>query len=82
MTQQKPKQKRGFAAMDREKMREIARTGGRKAHRLGVAYKFTSEEARAAGSKGGKAAIKRHKFTSDEARAASLQRWQEKAEHE
>src|ERR1700753_4031940 len=44
---------RGFASMDREKQREIARKGGRAAHQKGTAHEFTTEEARAAGRKGG-----------------------------
>lgn len=44
---------RGFASMDREKQREIARKGGRAAHEKGTAHEFTSDEARAAGRKGG-----------------------------
>jgi general stress protein YciG len=44
---------RGFASMDREKQREIARKGGRAAHEKGTAHQFTSDEARAAGRKGG-----------------------------
>ena len=44
---------RGFAAMDAEKQREIARKGGRAAHEQGVAHEWSSEEARAAGKKGG-----------------------------
>ena len=44
---------RGFAAMDREKVREIARRGGRAAHEAGTAHEFTTEEAREAGRKGG-----------------------------
>jgi uncharacterized protein len=47
------KSKRGFAAMDRERQREIAREGGKAAHRQGVAHRWTSEEAREAGRKGG-----------------------------
>lgn len=46
---------RGFAAMDREKVRAIASLGGRAAHERGTAHRFTSEEARAAGRKGGTA---------------------------
>lgn len=49
----RPKQRRGFAAMDREKVREIASKGGKAAHVQGTAHQFTSEEARAAGKKGG-----------------------------
>lgn len=47
------KRKRGFAAMDPEKQKEIARKGGRAAHEKGTAHEFTSEEARNAGRKGG-----------------------------
>jgi general stress protein YciG len=50
------KKKRGFAAMDREQVRELARRGGAAAHRAGTAHEFSSEEARAAGRKGGLAA--------------------------
>jgi len=39
--------------MDRERQREIARKGGRAAHQKGTAHEFTSDEARAAGRKGG-----------------------------
>ena len=44
---------RGFASMDTQKQKEIARKGGRAAHEKGTAHEFTSEEARAAGRKGG-----------------------------
>jgi general stress protein YciG len=44
---------RGFASMDPERQREIASEGGRAAHASGNAHEFTSEEARAAGRKGG-----------------------------
>jgi general stress protein YciG len=46
---------RGFAAMDREKQREIASKGGKASHLSGHAHQFTSEEAREAGRKGGAA---------------------------
>jgi hypothetical protein len=44
---------RGFASMTSDKQREIARKGGRAAHERGTAHEFTSDEARAAGKKGG-----------------------------
>ncbi|HEX6333196.1 MAG TPA: KGG domain-containing protein [Flavisolibacter sp.] len=44
---------RGFAAMDRERQRQIASEGGRAAHKQGVAHEWNSEEARQAGRKGG-----------------------------
>jgi general stress protein YciG len=47
--------KKGFAAMDPEKVREIARKGGKAAHAAGTAHEFTSEKAREAGRLGGKA---------------------------
>jgi general stress protein YciG len=49
------RQRRGFAAMDRNLVREIARKGGKAAHAAGTAHEFTGEEARAAGRKGGRA---------------------------
>jgi uncharacterized protein len=50
--------KRGFAALDPNRQREIARLGGRAAHAQGRAHEFTSEEAREAGRKGGEAVSK------------------------
>ncbi len=44
---------RGFAAMDKDRQRQIASAGGRAAHECGNAHEFTSEEARSAGRKGG-----------------------------
>lgn len=49
------KSNRGFASMDAEKQRAIASKGGQAAHERGTAHEFTSEEARAAGRKGGEA---------------------------
>jgi general stress protein YciG len=49
------KSTRGFASMDRERQREIARKGGRAAHQKGTAHEFTPDEARIAGRKGGQA---------------------------
>lgn len=50
---------RGFASMDRTKQREIASKGGRAAHEKGTAHEWTSDEARAAGRKGGVASHRR-----------------------
>lgn len=49
--------KQGFASMDPEKQREIASKGGKAAHSKGRAHEWNSEEAKAAGSKGGKASM-------------------------
>ena len=53
--QERKKSIRGFAAMDAEKQKEIARKGGRAAHEQGVAHEWSSQEARDAGKKGGQA---------------------------
>ncbi len=54
-TQTKSHRPRGFAAMDRKLVSDIARKGGKAAHSAGTAHEFTSEEAREAGRKGGHA---------------------------
>ncbi len=45
--------KRGFASMAGEKQRLIASKGGKAAHAKGTAHEWSSDEARAAGRKGG-----------------------------
>ena len=56
------KERRGFASMSAQRVREIAQLGGRAAHEAGTnklglprkrGHEFTPDEARAAGSKGG-----------------------------
>ncbi len=51
---------RGFASMNKDKQRQIASKGGRAAHMKGTAHKWTSDEARAAGRKGGRARQKKN----------------------
>lgn len=66
-SEHKAKRPRGFAAMDRKEVSEIARKGGKAAHSAGTAHEFTSEEARVAGRKGGRAThAKRRKVTDDQ----------------
>jgi general stress protein YciG len=55
ITDTTPRSNRGFASMDRDKQREIASRGGKAAHAQGRAHEFTTDEARAAGRKGGEA---------------------------
>lgn len=45
--------KRGFAGMDPKKHSEISSLGGKACHRQGTGHKFTLEEAKEAGEKGG-----------------------------
>lgn len=54
-TQPKGKSARGFASMDPETQRRIASEGGKASHLSGRGHRFTPEEARAAGRKGGQA---------------------------
>lgn len=49
------KETRGFASMQPERRQEIARLGGKAAHKAGTAHKFTPAEATLAGRKGGRA---------------------------
>ena len=49
----RPRARRGFAVMDADRVREIARLGGKAAHDAGTAHEFTADEARSAGRKGG-----------------------------
>lgn len=54
---------RGFASMSNEKKREIASLGGKAAHAMGTAHTWTSQEAQAAGRKGGAISRRRPKPT-------------------
>ena len=51
--EQKPKSRRGFASMSEDKRREIAGRGGKAAQAAGRGHRFTEQEAREAGRKGG-----------------------------
>jgi hypothetical protein len=56
---------RGFASMDPERRRQIASQGGRAAHRLGRAHKWTKAEARAAVRKRRENAARRERHADD-----------------
>ena len=53
--------KRGFALLSPEARKAVSRSGGIAAHSVGTAHTWTSDEARAAGSKGGKTTHERRK---------------------
>jgi general stress protein YciG len=55
--------RRGFAAMDPSLVSELAKRGGMAAHRAGTAHRFTSDEARLAGRKGGMATHAKRSMT-------------------
>jgi general stress protein YciG len=57
--------------MDRTLVSEIARKGGKAAHTAGTAHEFTSDEAREAGRKGGRATHAKRQKTDGEAAVAT-----------
>jgi general stress protein YciG len=71
-------QVRGFALVDKERLAEISREAGKKAHQLGKAHSFSAEEAREAGRKGIRLRMER----AQQARAELLAREAEEAEEE
>jgi general stress protein YciG len=62
------KRPRGFAAMNKELVIAIARKGGKAAHSAGTAHEFTSDEARVAGRKGGRATHARRREATEKVR--------------
>lgn len=63
---------RGFAAMDERRRREVASLGGRIAHARGRAHRFTPEEARKAGQKGGSQISRNRKHMAELGRRGSV----------
>lgn len=61
--EEKEKLKRGFANMSDEEKKRICSMGGKASWAQGKAHRFTKEEARAAGLKGGKAHSPEHMKT-------------------
>jgi hypothetical protein len=59
------RKRRGFAVMDPKLVSEISRKGGKAAHSAGTAHEFTSDEARAAGRKGGLASHAKRRRSSE-----------------
>jgi general stress protein YciG len=57
------KKKLGFALMTPEQRSAISSKGGKAAHAYGVAHEFSAEEARSAGSLGGKASSAKARAT-------------------
>ena len=49
----RPKQRRGFATMDPDRLRAVCSQGGKTAHAHGRAHRFNPEQASKAGKKGG-----------------------------
>jgi general stress protein YciG len=65
-SEETPRRKRGFAAMDPKLVSELASRGGKAAQRAGTAHRFNSEEARVAGRKGGMATGAKRRGEKDE----------------
>jgi general stress protein YciG len=62
-----PKKLHGFAAWSKERQREAASKGGKTAHALGTAHKFSGDEAREAGRRGGLAIAAKKRRMKEEA---------------
>jgi general stress protein YciG len=73
---------RGFASMDREKQREIASKGGKAAHAQGRAHEFSTDEARAAGRKGGEVVSQDRKHMAEIGREGGMARGRRERERE
>jgi general stress protein YciG len=75
---------RGFAAMSKDRQRELAKRGGQAAHERGTAHEFSGAEAREAGRKGGEAVSRNREYMSrigrEGARKSSIVRGKRKAE--
>lgn len=76
---QRKKQRRGFAAMDPGRQKELAQRGGKAAHELGRAHEFSEDEARAAGKKGGASLAKDRAHMAEIGRRGGLKRSQNAA---
>jgi len=76
------KEGRGFASMETERQREIARKGGKAAHAQGRAHEFTADEARAAGRLGGETVSRDREHMATIGRAGGRARGRLRAEAE
>ncbi|MBL8632871.1 MAG: stress-induced protein [Myxococcales bacterium] len=63
---------RGFAVLDAERRREIARLGGQTAHKNGNAHRFNPQEASQAGKKGGATVSENRDYMADIGRRGGL----------
>ena len=73
---------RGFGALDSDVQREIASKGGKAAHEAGVAHEYTSDEARAAGKKGGRKVSQNKEWMRTIGRRGGLARQKKKREQQ
>lgn len=67
--------RRGFASMSQEQRQQLARLGGKTAHKLGRAHVFTVEEAQAAGRKGGRTISQNSEHMAQIGRNGGNRRW-------
>jgi general stress protein YciG len=79
MADKDTKGKRGFASMDPEKRREIARRGGRTVHGRGTGYTFTQEEQRKGGERGGRALSQNRAYMAEIGRRGGISRQRQRA---
>jgi general stress protein YciG len=65
------KRRRGFAVMEPSRQREIASKGGKAAHEKGTAHRWSEQEAKEAGRKGGAASHRNGHRTSPRVNTAT-----------
>jgi len=65
------KRRRGFAVMEPSRQREIASKGGKAAHEKGTAHRWSEQEAKEAGRKGGAASHRNGHRTSPRVHTAT-----------
>jgi len=75
------KRRRGFALLSPERRQEIASQGGQAAHACGRAHRFTAEEARAAGRRGGLAVSGNHEHMATIGRRGAFERARREQNH-
>lgn len=68
--------RRGFASMSKERRIAVASRGGRIAHELGRAHRFSIDEAQAAGRKGGATVSGDRQHMSEIGSVGGIARWQ------
>lgn len=73
------KSKRGFASMKPEVQQSIASRGGKAAHAAGTAHEFNTDEARAAGKKGGEIVSRDRAHMAAIGRLGGQKRWRNRA---
>lgn len=74
------KKKKGFASMTPERLKEVCSKGGKSSQAKGNGHKWTPEEARKAGKKGGKKVSRDREYMAELGRKSAAARAKKKEE--